>query len=224
MDPERLLRPNAFADEDGTAPAAFAAALEMTDPADRQLAIVEALATERVFVALTEPEEDGEEMAQAHVTVAGLTALAVFSSAEAVAAFDPHARPLPILGRNAAAQAFSAAGILALDPLDGAGKAADFIGRGPCAAVASGQPWTPPWKDKELHAHLRRAVEIVERCLDVWVYPAPGGANLVALQMSETSERSDAERATALVSHALTHDEYVRARLDLVHIVPVRTA
>ena len=224
MDPERLLRPNAFADEDGSTPEAFVSALEIADPAERQIALVEAFAAERVFVALTEPDGEDEEMAQAHVTVAGLTALAVFSSAQAVADFDPLARPLPIRGRNAAMQSFSAAGLLALDPKDREGKGADFIGRGACAAIASGERWTPPWKDATLHARLREAVEIVERCLDVWVYPAPGGANLVALQMSETSQRSDAERATALVSHALSHDEYVRARLDLVHIVPVRTA
>lgn len=235
MDPERLLQPNPFEGDDGAISPALAPALASGNYEE----IVEALAHSRVFVALFEPDDEalgewvseggadsfeGErEMRQATIDVSGLHALAVFSSAEALQDFSSSARPLPLLARNAATQAFMHSGLLALDPEDEEGNGATYIGRSACAALASAQSWTPPWDDPEVVSRLRESVRIVERCIDVWVRPGRAGTVLVALQMSETSTRSDAERATVLISHALTHDEYLHARLDLVHIIPVRS-
>ncbi len=224
MEGERLSRPNPFPEDDGAVPSGLAEAFAVDDPALRQEAIVSSLESSRVFVALLPPEEGSQEMRKAHVEIGGRQALVVFSGSDALASAYPEARPQPLIARNAAAQAFMADGLLALDPVDSQGAGALPIGRAACAAIASGEQWIPVWKDREALRRLRESVRIVERCLDVWVRPGQDGACLVALQMSETSDRSDAERAVALVTHALGHDEYLNSRFELVHVVPVKTA
>lgn len=221
---ERLDQPNPFADDDGTVAQLLAEALACDDVVEKSEAIVRALSSARIFVAVFPPIEGESEARQGSVEIAGREALAIFSDAEAVAAFSEQARPLPLLGRNAAAQALMASGIVCLNPADTQATGGFLLGRSACAAIASADEWLAPWNDEEIRACLREAVRVVERLIDVWLRPTPNGAVLIALQMSETSSRSDAERATVLISHALSHDEYLSARLDLVHIVPVRTA
>lgn len=221
---ERLDRPNPFADDDGSIAAFLATALEYEDVSEKCEAIVRALMSSRVFVAVFPPADGESEARQGSVEIAGREALAIFSDADAVTAFSEQARPLPLLGRNAAAQALMASGILCLDPTDTDATGGFLLGRSACASIASAEEWVAPWNDEEIRARLREAVRIVERVIDIWLRPTPNGAVLIALQMSETSSRSDAERATVLISHALRHDEYLSARLDLVHIIPVRTA
>ena len=221
---ERLDQPNPFADDDGTIAPLLAAALDCEDVSEKCDAIVRALMSSRVFAAVFPPDDGESEARQGSVEIAGREALAIFSDAEAVTAFSEQARPLPLLGRNAATQALMASGILCLNPSDEQAAGGFLLGRSACAAIASAEEWTAPWDDDEIRARLREAVRVVERVIDIWLRPTPNGAVLIALQMSETSSRSDAERATVLISHALSHDEYLSARLDLVHIVPVRTA
>lgn len=221
---ERLDQPNPFADDDGTIAQLLAEALACDDVVDKPEAIVRALMSSRIFVAVFPPAESESEAQQGSVEIAGREALAIFSDAEAVAAFSEQARPLPLLGRNAATQALMASGILCLDPSDREATGGFLLGRSACAAIASAEEWIAPWNDEEIRTRLRESVRVVERVIDIWLRPTPNGAVLIALQMSETSSRSDAERATVLISHALSHDEYLSARLDLVHIIPVRTA
>ena len=221
---ERLDQPNPFADDDGSVAPLLAAALDCEDVGEKCEAVVSALASSRIFVAIFPPADGESEAQQGSVQVGGREAFAIFSDAEAVAAFSEQARPLPLLGRNAATQALMASGIIYLNPSDAEGADGFLLGRSACAAIASADEWVAPWNDDEIRARLREAVRVVERVIDIWLRPTPNGAVLIALQMSETSARSDAERATVLISHALSHDEYLSARLDLVHIVPVRTA
>ena len=100
---ERLDQPNPFADDDGTISPLLAAALDCEDVSEKCDAIVRALMSSRVFVAVFPPDEGESEARQGSVEIAGREALAIFSDAEAVSAFSEQARPLPLLGRNAAA-------------------------------------------------------------------------------------------------------------------------
>lgn len=221
---ERLDQPNPFADDDGSIASVLAAALDYEDVSEKCEAIVRALMSSRIFVAVFPPDDGESEARQGSVKIAGREALAIFSDAEAVTSFSEQARPLPLLGRNAAAQALMASGILCLNPTDMDAAGSFLLGRSACASIASAEEWVAPWNDEEIRTRLREAVRVVERVIDIWLRPTPNGAVLIALQMSETSSRSDAERATVLISHVLRHDEYLSARLDLVHIIPVRTA
>lgn len=103
-DHERSLAAPAFPDDDGLTDPALAGALGD----DR--AVLEAFAAARVFVPiialLGEVPTDGDknaEMAAVLMTGAdGRTALLAFTSIATMAAWDPQARPVPVLGPDAA--------------------------------------------------------------------------------------------------------------------------
>jgi hypothetical protein len=101
---ERDLAAPAFPDDDGLTDPLLAGAL------GDDLAVLEAFAGVRVFVPiialLGETPSDGDknaEMAAVLMTGAdGRTALLAFTSVDTMADWDPQARPVPVLGRDAA--------------------------------------------------------------------------------------------------------------------------
>jgi hypothetical protein len=103
---ERSLAAPQFPGDDGTAYPALAAALGDGD----DVAVLQALPDVRVFVPIVallgETPADGDknaDMAAVLMTGAdGRQALLAFSSVATMAAWDPQARPVPILGRDAA--------------------------------------------------------------------------------------------------------------------------
>ena len=104
MSHERDLAAPAFPDDDGLADALLAPAL------GDDVAVLQALGQARVFVPiiplLGEVPAEGDknaEMAAVLMTGAdGRTALLAFSSVETMASWDPQARPVPVLGQDAA--------------------------------------------------------------------------------------------------------------------------
>lgn len=104
MSHQRDLASPAFPDDDGSTDPLLAAAL------GDDAAVLEAVAEARVFVPiiplLGETPADGDknaDMAAVLMTgVDGRTALLAFSSVETMAAWDPQARPVPVIGRDAA--------------------------------------------------------------------------------------------------------------------------
>lgn len=104
MNHERSLAAPAFPDDNGRVDPLLAAAL------GDDLQVVGALGDARVFVPIVallgEAPADGDknaEMAAVLMTGAdGRQALLAFSSVETMAAWDPEARPVPVLGRDAA--------------------------------------------------------------------------------------------------------------------------
>ena len=147
MEEELLSRPNPFSEDDGSITQLLAEALACDDVVGKPEAIVHALMSSRIFVAVFPPADGGSEARQWSVEIAGREALAIFSDAEAVTAFSEQARPLPLLGRNAAAQALMASGILCLNPSNTEGTDGFLLGRSACAAIASAEEWTAPWND-----------------------------------------------------------------------------
>ncbi len=106
---DRSLASPQFPGDDGTADAALAAALEATLEGD-DVQVLQALPEARVFVPIVpllgETPTDGDknaDMAAVLMTGAdGRQGLLAFSSIATMAAWDPKARPVPVLGKDAA--------------------------------------------------------------------------------------------------------------------------
>lgn len=244
MDFDRLLRPNPFADDDGSLQPQMASALSQSDNANRQEAVVAAIGTGRLFLAIqphTHPGvENGEvkahdpantdELARneaGSLTVAapgGLKAMPAFTSMEAMARFDPQARPMPLEGQAAAAQALLNTGIMALDPTDLDGSDATFIGRTATVSLAMDEPWFAPWLDDTLSEKLEAAVAGLPEVLTVKVQAGSRGLVRLTLRMSDYASSADAMAGAQKLIETVHHDRYVSSHLDLIEVVPVRMA
>ena len=160
----------AHADDDGSAPPALAAALarfraRQADEAD----VVDAVRGSRLLIPLvaTEGESgrgvDGLEADRSAelsiVTVAGpdgRTAMPVFTSVDAMRAWNPTARPIPADAvRVALAAASEQTDLVVLD----ATSETEFVLRRPALwAIAQSQPWLPSYRDDAVHAAFAEAV------------------------------------------------------------------
>jgi hypothetical protein len=106
---DRTLASPQFPGDDGTADAGLAAALAVGERGD-DIAVLQALPEARVFVPIVpllgDAPADGDknaDMAAVLMTGAdGRQALLAFSSVATMAAWDPQARPVPVLGKDAA--------------------------------------------------------------------------------------------------------------------------
>lgn len=145
-----LLAPGEHAGDDGTPDTALVAALDAGDVP----AVVAALASARVFVPVVAVLGEtgvssltglvGDKSADmALVTLAapdGRQALPVFTSTEALAAWNGRARPVPVRARRAALSAVDdGCDLLVVDP----GGAGVLVPRPALWAVAKDEPWVP---------------------------------------------------------------------------------
>ncbi|KRE77574.1 SseB family protein [Arthrobacter sp. Soil763] len=148
-----------FEDDDGAADAGYLTALaRLAEGSGDEADVVAALATARVFVPiLAQLAEEGEGAGGLHadkqadmalVTLKapdGRTAMPVFTSAAALEAWHPEARPVAVYAARAALSAVAeGAELLVLDP----GSAATFVVRRPAVwALARQHGWTPSYLD-----------------------------------------------------------------------------
>lgn len=152
-----------FEDDDGAADAGYTAALAALAAGDGdEAAVVASLATARVFVpVVARLAEEGDAVAGTHgelhgdkqadmalVTLKapdGRTALPVFTSAEALAAWHSEARPVAVFAPRAALSAVAEnAELLVLDP----GSDTPFVVRRPAVwALARQHGWIPSYRD-----------------------------------------------------------------------------
>lgn len=158
-----------FEDDDGTADAGYVTAVAALQAGrGDEAAVVAALATARVFipiVAQLAEEAEGRDGLQADkqadmalVTLKaadGRTAMPAFTSAEALAAWHPEARPVAVYAARAALSAVSeGAELLVLDP----GAAITFVVRRPAMwALAQQHDWIPSYTDGVLAGEMRQA-------------------------------------------------------------------
>lgn len=164
-----------------------AAALALSDPVARLEALVEALGVERVLVAATvrpggEQPHLGDDPCHEVASVATTSgaALAAFTSLAALLVALPHARPVPVSGREAARLAIANfGGKLVVDPVGSSGVNGNDTGgtelvrsvrlpRPALVALADGSTWLPAWKDRELAEYLKglsQAPIVFLRCL-----------------------------------------------------------
>jgi len=157
----------AFADDDGTAPAALSAALQQfrAGSADETV-VIDAVRTSRLLIPLM--AKLGESGVNDHgvtvdksaelsiVTVAGpdgRNVLPVFSSVDAMGRWNAQARPVPADGvRVALAAADEGTDLVVLDPTSDS----EFVIRRPALwAVAQSLPWTPSHADAQVDAEIQ---------------------------------------------------------------------
>ena len=158
--------------------------------------MVESLATARVFVPiLAQLAEEGEGAAGPHgidlhgdkqadmalVTLKapdGRTAMPVFTSAAALEAWHPEARPVAVYAPRAALSAVAeGAELLVLDP----GSELTFVVRRPAVwALAQQRPWTPSYEDPDLAESLGAAAAGFPAVRRVEIHPGGGVASVTA--------------------------------------------
>lgn len=202
---------------------ATAAALALADPVERLVALVEALATERVLVAaqvgsahqagqpchqLTQIEDEGG----APVSVA-------FTSLEAFRRFGAPARPVPLSGSEVASLALaSTAGRLWVDPLAIAPRQASSgvrLPRPATVALAQSHPWMPAWEDSALREHLRSyRGEIVAY---LRLLPTAGPEVVLRVGVHSRARRSQVEAVLA----QLAKDTKLLAAVERLQLQPV---
>lgn len=166
----RSFTPNPATADDGSADPALAAALSgflaaTALPED----VVEAFRATRLLVPLLAEAGDVGHTAAGHlvdktqelsiVTVEapdGRRVLPAFTSVETLAAWDPKARPVPAAGpRIALAAASEETQLVVIDPA----SPTEFVLRRPAVfALASGEPWTPSYRDTAVRAAFETSI------------------------------------------------------------------
>lgn len=246
-DPEFLraaakLAPNPFSSDDGSRPEVFSVA-KAIEPPQRTPAVVRAMVGGRVLVPVlahahpgrTEdggvvghsPVGSGDEAADACESAAlaqvevpdGRHAMPVFTSAAAMKAWDPSARPVPVYGPQAAQAAASAGdGLILLDP----GDEAVLIPRPAVWSLAAGTEWVPAWQDEALGVEAARALAGIAGTLGVALMPGRAAEVAAVVLVQDGLDRAAVERMLGEVSAALGANEVLRERVDSLEIVPTR--
>jgi hypothetical protein len=186
-----------FDDDDGTADVGYLAArADLLAGEGSEAGVVASLATARVFVPiLAQLAEESEGAADAHgdplhgdkqadmalVTLKapdGRTAMPAFTSAAALKAWHPDARPVAVYAPRAALSAVAeGADLLVLDP----GSDLPFVVRRPAVwALAQQRTWTPSYADPELARTLGEAAAGFPAVRRVEIHPGGGVASLAA--------------------------------------------
>ena len=158
-----------FDNDDGLAhPGYLSAVAALQAGHGDEAAVVASLATARVFipiVAQLAEEAEGQDglhadkqadMALVTLKAAdGRTAMPAFTSADALSAWHPEARPVAVYAARAALSAVAeGAELLVLDP----GSAVTFVVRRPALwALAQQQDWIPSYTDEVLAGQMRQA-------------------------------------------------------------------
>lgn len=191
-----------FEDDDGAADAGYLAALAALAAGEGDEAgVLASLAAARVFVPiLAQLAEEGEGTTRRHgdklhgevlhgdkqadmalVTLKapdGRTAMPVFTSAAALEAWHPEARPVAVYAARAALSAVAeGAELLVLDP----GSELTFVVRRPAVwALAQQQTWTPSYADPELARALGDSAASFPAVRRVEIQPGAGVSSATA--------------------------------------------
>jgi hypothetical protein len=143
--------------------------------------------------------------------------LPAFSSAAAMSAWNPKARPVPAPARQVALGAASdGTELVVIDP------ATDRFGlrRSTLEALARDAPWTAPWLDPEVGRAIRRAVDDEPAVTTARVgtedprSALDGAEVLVVIVLHETLDQQQVAELVARVQGRWTEDPIVRARVD----------
>ncbi|MFJ6076698.1 SseB family protein [Pseudarthrobacter sp. NPDC092419] len=181
-----------FEDDDGTADAGYLAAVDqLCEGSGDEAAVVRSLATARVFipvVAQLAEEADGghglradKQADMALVTLKapdGRTAMPAFTSAAALAAWHPDARPVAVYAARAALSAVAeGAELMVLDP----GSPVTFVVRRPALwALAQQHEWVPSYTDPALAPELGQAASRFPAVRSIELLPGGGVASRAA--------------------------------------------
>ena len=154
-------------------------------------------------------------------TVAG-PAIAAFTSAQSLGAYDPNARPMALSFRRLALAALvESAGKVIVDP-----SSRDIlIPRSATSALAQGDHWLPAWKDQELRDLLaRQAQDECSSIIDLSVEYAGMGVCRVSLvidpQGVEEADRAQLREKVLHTIDVLNSNKRLRAVADDIQWVP----
>jgi type III secretion system (T3SS) SseB-like protein len=217
----RSLPPPAFAGDIGTADPALAAALQAAaDDAGRLpevlavlhharvLTPVLAVATEAATGASGMVEDKRADMAVPLLEGEdGRRALPVFSSLDALSAWDAAARPVPVEGRRAALVAVSeGAEVLVIDV---AGPVSCVLEEVEVRALAQGRGTIPAYDDVGIARTVADRLEAHPEVTGAWLSPAPGVDAHLALRLSAVVEPEQVATALAAVGRTLAADPVI---------------
>lgn len=230
---QKTFAPNPFSNDDGTQPAEFAAA-KAIEPPERTPAVVRALVAGRVLVPVLphaapadplNPHADDEDC-EAPPSILmelpdGRHAMPAFTSMDAMRAWDPTARPVPMYGSRAAQAAVEQGdGLMLLDPTD----EVVLIPRPAVWALATGMEWVPAWKDPELGRVAAEALAGITGTRGIALVPGRTAEVAAVVLVDETLDRPQVERIMGEVSRALSTNPTLRERVDSLELVPTTRA
>jgi hypothetical protein len=228
----RSFASNPHAADDGSAdPALWLALTRFRAGEGAQSEVVDAFRAARVLVPLV--AEKGEEglapsglvvdktQELSLVTVAapdGRTVQPAFTSVDALRAWDPMARPIPVEAARVALSASAGdAELVVLDP----GSDTEFVLRRPAVwAVAQGQPWEPSFLSPEVYAGLQESVGSELAVIDVAVSAGDPEARLrgpelvVTLELVEGLDRETLDAVLARLAQRWAADDRIAVLVD----------
>lgn len=150
----------------------------------------------------------------------GRQALAVFSSAQALAAWNPNARPVPASTQQVAVTALKrGSGLITLDPQQ---PTQTWLGRTAVIALATESTWIAPWKDPEIPNAIRNAIgDAFPGLVDIRISAGYRGVSIVEIHVDASAPQDDVLALTHAVADVVVTEPYVKLRLDLVELRPV---
>lgn len=228
----RSFQENPHAADDGSAdPALLAALTRFRAGTGSQTEVVDAFRSARVLIPLIAEKGDGgigplglpvdKTQELSIVTVAapdGRRVQPVFSSVEAMATWDPSARPIPVEAvRAALAVSAGETDLIVLDPA----SATEFVIRRPAVwAIAQDQPWEPSFHSPEVYAGLQASVATELAVIDVAVAPGDPDARMrgpeliVELELVAGLEREALDAVLARLAQRWAADDRIAVLVD----------
>lgn len=239
----RTLKANPFSGDDGTAPAEILTALALEDEAERLVAVADALREARVIVPVVAHEHPGrteDGQVASHVkhgsgdpqadacasaamvsvrTPDGRAALPVFSSVEAMQAWDATARPVPVEGVRAALAAVSDADSMLV--LDAAGPVTALLGRPAVWAIVHNEQWLPSWQDPELPAVAAEALRGITELTAIRLERGSSSELRAVLAVAADLTREQVMDVITRAQQALSSDPTLTDRVDSLELYPM---
>lgn len=219
-----------FSGDDGSTPHSLVEAYAIEHP-HRLDAVVEALRNIRVLIPVVanldemetpefEEQVVGEKSAHAAmVTVAapdGRAAIPIFSSVAAMAAWRSDARPVPVEAPKAALAAGTEAdSLLVLDP---GTENTTLIPSLAVAAIATGEEWSNPLLDSEVHSAIADIVTSIPVAVRAEVQPGGSAEIRIVLALKPGLDKVGVLNASQHMSTALGSSKIITSRVDSLEL------
>ncbi|MDO5049624.1 MAG: SseB family protein [Actinomycetaceae bacterium] len=197
-----------------------AAALALEDSADRLVALVRAIETERLLApAVVESGADCESGSVSTIDTRTGPAVVAFTSAQKMKMWEGDARPVPFAGKRVAMLATAeAGGRLVIDPdQDGNGIR---VPRPAVVALAHGDSWLPAWQDEELQGAL---AEFESREI-AFARLLPSDSEIQRLAIGVTQYGTTRNRELTAQIHAISALPRLKPAAEVIEILPVPVA
>ena len=227
----REFQPNAHAGDDGTTPESVATTiLAFRDGSATLTELAAALADSRALIPLItragddfdadNPVMEDKVQELAVVTVAGpngTTAYPAFTSVDAMRAWNPDARPIPIeLRRVCLAAVGEGADRVVINP----GTDQIVLRRPVVWAIAQGNPYIAPWELTAFVTHTRTLLADIDSLLEVGVGPGDPNATgdgpdvTMSLGLVDGLDAQQVHSLTAAVHERVSSDELFANMVD----------